>query len=342
MIRVICALLGVALLVLLWLSVLRTVFVPRRTSSRVARTTVWLVTTASGALARVLPRKSSERVMDLCAPVAMLLIGTWWLAVQALAFVLLAIGIADVPFRAHSMVAFVELRLPDASGALAIVGYISTMLLVGAFVTHLIRFTDAYSRRERLVTQLAGTASRPADADQVVADYLRVGSRERLDAFFAEWTTWLGDVEATHLGYPALPYYRSVDELSWLGAAVIVLDAAALTNAMAPEWAPPHATTLINSGSACFGRMAERIGIAVPVATVSLQGREECGFDDTVRLAIEAGLPRQRDRRTAWLAFQGMRTGYAPHVAMICEHLLYDRLDEAAVSEIRDPSEVIG
>ena len=55
---------------------------------------------------------------------------------------------------------------------------------------------------------------------------------------------------------------------------------------------------------------------------VSLQGREECDFPDTIKTALQAGLTAERDERAAWLAFQDWRQAYAPHASAIAAHLL--------------------
>ena len=74
---------------------------------------------------------------------------------------------------------------------------------------------------------------------------------------------------------------------------------------------------LLRAGSSCVRRLAEQIGVTPPAVPVSLQGREERGFDDSVGLVLDAGLAEERDRQEAWSAFQELRGRYAPYAAAI-------------------------
>jgi hypothetical protein len=104
---------------------------------------------------------------------------------------------------------------------------------------------------------------------------------------------------------------------------VLVLDAAALTEAVAPAWAPPGVRAVLDVACDCLPELLHQIGVDLPRTSISLQGREERGFEQTVRVAVVAGLPRQRDYAEAWAEFQHWRTRYAPYVAAIRTSLLY-------------------
>nr|WP_157528414.1 hypothetical protein [Kibdelosporangium sp. MJ126-NF4]CEL18442.1 hypothetical protein [Kibdelosporangium sp. MJ126-NF4] len=321
MVSVLSAAAGVLVLVVVWSSVLRTVLIPRRTSSRMARWTVRLAAAAGTAVARRLPRRACEAVMDFCAPVSLLLMMIGWLTGLGIGFALLALA-AGVAFDGDAMVRFFELKLDGTAGVLAVVAAVSVTVVIAVFLAHVVRFVDAYSRRERFVNRLAAQASQVPDGDRVLADHLRSGSRENLDQQFAEWAGWLADVHGSHVCYPGLVYHRPSGDLWWPHAAMIVMDAAAVVDAVAPKWAPPHTRILLDSGTACLQQLAERIGVVVPESKVSLHGREECSFGDTVELATAAGLPAERDPYQAWAAFQHTRVRYAPYAVMIGSRLL--------------------
>lgn len=318
MMAVLSGIVGAVLVVAVWLSVLRAVVIPRQASSRVAR---WAVAACAGAgrwLAVRLPDRAGESVLEFVAPVAMVATVLWWLVVQLAGFALLAFGIqgAASPFTWHGRLAVV-----------IVLGAISLSLVLVTFAAHLVRLTDAYSRRERLVNGLAARASTPLDADQLLADHLRGGSRDNLDSVFRSWLDWIADVQATHVGYPVLVHYRSVRRLAWFQAAVIVMDAAALVTALAPTWTPPHARVLLDAGSSCLRDLAGQLGVLLPVELnmVSLHGREDRAFGETLLMAVRAGLPEERDRGAAWRMFQAERTKYAPYAAHLGARLLYDR-----------------
>lgn len=322
MTRVICAVLGIALLLVVWLSVMRTVFIPRRDSSRTARWCLWVIGTISGRIARHVPARASDSVMEFCAPIAVFVTAAMWLLMLIAASFLLAHGFGGAD--RFTALPLVDMSAPMTGAALA--ERLTSLLVFASFIVHLVRLTDAYSRRERLVGGLAARASTPPDADQILAEQLRGGSRDNLDALFETWLEWTADVHATHTGYPALVYYRSAGRLAWCQAAVIVLDTAALVQAIAPKWAPPHARALLDAGAVCLRELAEKVGVhlAAELNTVSLHGREERPFRDTVRMAVRAGLPEECCQQRAWLVFQQERTRYAPYAAQLIGRLLYD------------------
>lgn len=324
--QVFAGIVGVLLVVTVWLSVLRTVFVPRQQSTRTARWVIKVIATISLAVARRLPARAHrlrERLLELSAPAALCVMAMVWLVAQVAGFSLFAWATGEVSLRVGGLSDFFLLRTPEAP--LAGLGWLSTALTLTVFTTHLVRFTDAYSRRERLVARLAGQADRPSSAEEVVANYVRAGSREHLDDLFNDWAGWMSDVQATHIGYPALPYYRPAGRLNWIRATMIVLDAAALTLAMAPDWAPPNARSLTTIGARTLQNLALQLGIVVPSVPVSLHGREENGFTNTLRLAVSGGVPREQGEQTTWTAFQNLRIQYAPYAAAIYSYLLYEQ-----------------
>lgn len=307
MIALVC---GAVLVLATWLSVLRTVFIPRWRSSLLMRTVVGGTWWSGSALARRLPRAVGERVMELCAPLALYEAAACWLAATLTGFALMAPALAGARFSWTGLTGFLVLR---PATVLAVVAWVSTALVLSSFVLHLFRVTSAYSRRELVVARMSMRAARPTEAEQVLAEHLRLGSRDRLDHLFAQWTEWLADIRATHTGYPVLTIYRPATELCWLDAAVLVLDAAALTAAVAPVWAPPSTRSVLEAGAECFPVLARQVGIRLPRPVVSLEGREERDFDQTVKVAIDAGLPQEHDHREAWPVFQDWRTRYAPY-----------------------------
>jgi hypothetical protein len=324
-IHAILAIVGGALVLADLLSVLRTVFIPRQRSSLTARSVVWVITASGRRIALVMPPRARERLLDLCAPLALVVMAACWLIGMLAGFMLMASGIYDVPFRSGAVSDF--FLLPSPGEPLVIAAILAAGLLMAAVTAHMVRFTGAYSRRERLVARLAGQAARPPDAEALIANYVRSGSRDRLDHLFAEWAGWLADVWCTHVGYPALTFARPANSLCWIRAAVIVMDAAGLTLAVAPDWAPPSTRSVIHTGSRCLRHLAQQVGVTPAAAPVSLHGREEQGFSDTVRLVTDAGLPQQRDEQKAWDAFQELRIHYAPYAAGIASHLLYADVD---------------
>lgn len=311
---------GFAVILLVWMSVLRTTLIPRRSSSRIARWTARLCATAGLRLAGLLPAVPREWLKDLCVPVSLFVMAAGWLVGLALGFVMVMLALHEA--RLGSVFPFVEIEMSGAVVTMAVVAGVSAAIVAAAFAAHLVRFMGAYGRREGMITRSAVQLQRVTDADTLVANYLSAGSRDSLDNYFARWAGWLADIQNSHVSYPGLVYHPSIGPVSWSKAAMIVMDVAAVVEAVAPRWAPVHTKALLDVGSDCLQCLAQRIGIVLPALTVSFHGREERAFVDTVQLACDAGLPIERDAEKAWTAFQGIRVRYAPYAVQIGSKLL--------------------
>ncbi|GII87761.1 hypothetical protein Ssi03_57510 [Sphaerisporangium siamense] len=325
LITIAAGLIGVALVLVVWLSVLRTVFTPRMRTSRAARRVLRVVAPCVLAVARRVPCYRRERVLDMCAPITLFGIAGVWVGASLFGFSLIGWSLDGLASGEVTLADFHVNRAQE--GPLAGLVWVSEALLLAAITTYILRFTDAYGRRERVVARLAGRVVQPQDADALLVTYLRTGSRDHLDTMFGQWTDWMTDVESTHVAYPALTFSRPAGDLCWLRAAVTVLDIAAVTEAVAPNWAPPCTRALLTTGSRCMQRLAAEFALVLPRAVVSLQGREERSFSDTLRAAQNVGLPAQREEEEAWLVFQSLRTRYAPHAHAMETHLLYEDVD---------------
>lgn len=322
MTHVALAALGAALVLITWLSVIRTVYTPRQRSSLAARWTVRIAAAVIPLPARLMRHADHrERILDFCAPVSLLLMGLTWGTAAAAGFALLAWGTVGLSFIGNGLANFFFMQ--SGGAVLAAFALLSTGLMLASFSTHLTRVLSAYERREGPVARLAAQATESPDAEVVLADYLRTGSRDHLDSMFGEWSAWFADVQTTHLSYPAMAYLRPYGRLCWAKAALIVLDCAAITEAAAPDWAPPNTRPLLAIGSYCLPCLAMQLGEDESRSPVSYHGRETRPFSATYRLAVEAGLPAERGAEEAEMAFQGIRVKYAPYVIAISEVLLY-------------------
>lgn len=319
MIRLIAGIVGALLIAAVWLSVMRTVVTPGQRSSLLTRCSVRLAVLGGYALGRWLPQVTRLRFLELVPAFLMFAVGGCWVVGMGGGFLLLG-------YAAHETAPgeFADLFLMRSGDTpIAAIGWLCAALLLAAFTTYLVRFVGAYSQRETQVARLVDLAIRPPDAERVLARYLQSGSRDGLDRLFSDWVGWTTDVRCTHTAYPALVFARPSSDVCWISAITVLCDGAALACAIAPTWAPPAARELVDAGIRCLHELSGRIG-AVPVSTpVSLEGREECAFSDTVRLTVEAGLPMERDMTLAWQEFQRLRIQYAPYAAAMADRLHY-------------------
>lgn len=323
--------LGAVLVALSWLNVSRTVFSPSAAPLRLNHWVTRAVATAVGVLADRLPESQRSRLLAQSGPLALFALCTLWLLGSCLGFALLACAAEAAGAGWPSPSRLLALQLGAGGTLLVVLGWVSAGLLAAVFAVHLFRVTNAYSRRELLVARLSARAKEPTDAERMLSTYVRSDSRDQLDDWFAECAGWLADIWYTHIGYPALVHFRPAGRLSWLKAAVIVLDAAALVEASAPGWSPPHARALLDTGSCCLQRLAEQLGVALPRPVISLQGREQHTFTESVNLAFP-NLPIEGARDDIWRAFQEERTRYAPYATSIAQHLRYELVQQPEVS----------
>lgn len=250
-------------------------------------------------VARRLPERAGERVIGLTASTGLLLVLAVWLAVwQA--------GVA----------------LAAAPAVVEEVGRVALLVLFGVLV---LRTGQAHERRERHCAAFSDGCG----AEELLAGFLGVGGRERLDLAFVDWAVWLAELRRAHGAWPTLLHARPSGVPCWLETVVTMLDVAALVEAIAPGWASPHTTAVLLNGTDCLDRALVAVGVQAPRSAISLHGREDRGFDDTVRLLTGAGLPAERDAADAWGEFQARRTRYAPAASALAVRLFYARFEES-------------
>ena len=181
-------------------------------------------------------------------PMILVVSGVGWVGGLAIGFALMlhalpgdtdlqARGFGEALFQ--STLAISTLGLVNASVhgaartvvALAGISGFSVLTLVVAF---LLSIQTALHQRESLVLTLAARAGRPPTAGALLLAYADACDDE-LAAFFASWENWSAQVLQSHLSYPVLFRFRSLDESSeWLMCLAVVLDAAAAVAAAAP------------------------------------------------------------------------------------------------------------
>lgn len=129
----------------------------------------------------------------------------------------------------------------DGAGRLivALAGLVGFTVL-SLVIAFLLAIQGALHRRETLVLTLAARAGRPPTAIALLTAMTGATDAE-LAALFETWENWAADVMQSHLSYPLLLRFRSLDEdVEWLACLAAVTDAAAVIAAAAPV-AYPHA-----------------------------------------------------------------------------------------------------
>ncbi len=290
---------GLLLVLTVFADVFSSVLVPRPGHGRVR-----LGPALSNALTPVW-RKASRRIRSprlrqdfrgALAPMILVFSGVGWVGGLALGFALMlhglpreahlpALGFGEALFQATLAISTLGLVNASVHGfarvvvALAGVSGFSVLTLVVAF---LLSIQSALHQRESLVLTLAARAGRPPSAVALLLAY-EGASDDEWAALFGEWERWAAQVLQSHLSYPVLFRFRSLDESGeWLSCLAVVMDAAAAIAAAAPAAASPAdrprarraATFLTATGARAareFARIREvpdqRIGLAPAEAT---------------------------------------------------------------------------
>ncbi|MBK5265914.1 MAG: hypothetical protein JJE47_00625 [Acidimicrobiia bacterium] len=325
--------LGLVLVAATLISAVRTVVLARAAQS-------WLTGMlfgASGKFFRLLAneRRSFEardRVMALFAPITLVLLPVVWVIVVGTGYTamfkaigattwteafrvsgssLLTLGFAPVETNLEHVVAFSE----------AILG----LGLVALLITFLPSIYSSFARREAMVTLMEVRGGTPPSATQFLLRFHRIGWIDHLDQEWAAWEQWFAEVQEAHTTFPALNFLRSPQmDLSWITAAGVALDAAALAQTSLVREPSPAGPVVIRAGFITLRRIADVFGIVYdpdpqygdPIALTFAE------FDEALDVLAEDGIAVVDDRQQAWRDFSGWRVNYEAVLLEIAELIM--------------------
>jgi hypothetical protein len=320
---VVLVLVGVALVLAVLDSALRTFVLPRGVSTFLTR----LVFVSMRCLFRLFAgeRRSYEardRVMALYGPVTLFGLVFFWMTLAVVGFTFIfrgALGISDWA-RAFELsgssfftlgFAFVPTGVP--SSVLVFVEASSGLGLLALLIAYLPTIYGAFSRRELAVARLATRAGTPPSAPELLVRFHQIGWNDELPALWGEWEAWFAEIAETHTSLAVLMYFRSPNpHRSWVTSAGALLDAAALAQStLSIPWSP-EAALCIRTGYLTLRELAGFFRIPfdpdpAPDAPISIARSE---FDEVYEHLGGAGVPVRPNRDRAWRDFAGWRVNY--------------------------------
>lgn len=261
-----------------------------------------------------------DHAMALYAPLSLLLLPGTWVALTIAGFTAIywAIGTESVRtaflLSGSSMLTLGFVVPHDLPTDVAV--YIQATLglgLIALLISYLPSIYAAFQRRELLVARLATRAGEPPSATAMIVRHHLLQRLDALDDIWDDWETWFADIEETHTSQPSLVFFRSIShDRSWITAAGVVLDTAALRASVLDLPRNPQAELCIRSGYLALRRIASYFEISfnpdpAPDDPISI-AREE--FDQAYQLLVEEGCPVLPDRDRAWRHFAGWRVNY--------------------------------
>ncbi len=305
-------------------SALRTVVVPR--GERVVLTGL-VFAVLSRLFRRLAPGPERwvirDRWLARFAPLGLLLLPMVWAVGVILGFSGIFWSLGTRPWRdalvlAGSSFTTLGFRSADDLPSLlaAVVAAVMGLGLVALLISFLPTIYGAFSRREATVAKLHLRAIGPdgtaAPANLLIRAHL-VGGLVQLSDVWAEWENWFVEVEESHTSFPMLVFFRSPQpDRSWITAAGLALDTAALYSSTVNLDRHPRAALMIRTGTLALRRISDQVGFAydpdpAPTDPISIDRSE---FIEVYEQLCAAGVPVRPQRDRAWADFAGWRVNY--------------------------------
>jgi hypothetical protein len=313
--------LGLAIVLATWSSVLRTLVVPRGLTSRLTATVTWAVREAFDLVARrSRSYETKDRVLVAQGPAVLVAILAAWVALFLVGFLLMFAGASGVSayaaFRESGSSVFTLGSSAAARPLATAVEFFAAatgLVVVALQIAYLPTLYAAFNRRETLVTLLQSRAGAPAWGPELIARHHLVGTLDNLPAFYAEWERWSAELAESHTNYPVLILFRSPVPLrSWVVGLLAVLDSAALHLALNPSRRQSEARLCLRMGFVSLRDICRAMRLPfdpdpLPDAPLALT------YDDYLagiaRLSA-VGYEMERTPEEAWPHFRGWRVNY--------------------------------
>jgi hypothetical protein len=319
--RVVAVLAGTALVLVVLLSAIRTVILPRGEPVLLTRSVFLSVRFVFDRWTkRAKTYEQRDRSMAMYSPISLVLLPGVWVALVISGFTaihwglgvdplteafylsgssMLTLGLAPAPTFATHVATFVEATLG--------------LGLIALLISYLPSIYGAFQRRELLVASLVTRAGDPPSSAVMIRRHHALARLDALDDLWAQWETWFADVEETHTSQPSLVFFRSISHTrSWVTSAGVVLDTAALRCSTLRLPANAQAQLCIRSGYLCLRRIADYFSIdydhdPAPDDPISIDRSE---FDEVYEELASFGVPVRPDREMCWREFKGWRVNY--------------------------------
>ncbi len=328
--QILVSVLGVALVIWTITSAIKTVVLPRATSSLLTRASFINIRRVFDAIASPKrPFHFRDRVLAMYAPVGLLALPAVWVALVIAGFTAIFWGTGIRPLSeaftiSGSSLLTLGFDRPAGSGrvALAFIEAGIGLGLVSLMISYLPTIYGAFSRREALVGMLEVRAGLPPSPTELLTRYARIGWLDRIhDDLFSRWEEWFIDVEETHTSQPSLVFFRSPHpERSWITAAGCVLDAAAITASTIDRPRDSRADVMLRTGWFALRRISDFFGFPyepdpAPDTPISVTRRE---FDLLCVELRAVDIPLKADLDQAWRDYCGWRVNYDSVLVTLC------------------------
>jgi hypothetical protein len=329
-VRVAVAIAGALFVLVVLLSAIKTIVVPRALLTRISRMHFLAFRRVFDVLARPSrPYEDRDRWMALYSPMALVALPATWVVLVLAGFTAVFWGsgvhsFTDSLIDSGSSLFTLGFQRPPGTGRVGItfaeagIG----LGLVSLMISYLPTIYGAFSRREALVGMLEVRAGLPPSCAELLVRFQRIGWLDRIDDdLFQRWEEWFMDVEESHTSQPSLVFFRSPHpERSWITAAGCVLDSAAVVASTVDRPRTGVPDLVLRSGFFALRRIADYFQIdyepdPAPTDPISISRRE---FDLLCVELRAADVPLKADLDQAWADFAGWRVNYDRVLIQLC------------------------
>lgn len=261
-----------------------------------------------------------DRIMALYAPLALLIVPIVMLSLVLLGYVLLFWSLGELSLRESFILSGSSLlTLGNATVdklTFKVLEFSEAMLgliLVALLIAYLPTMYSAFTRREAAVAMLEVSAGSPPSPWEFMSRAHRTSEIYHLREVWEGWQIWFAELEESHTSLPALAYFRSPrPDLSWVTAAGVVLDSAALVLSTIGVPFEPRAAYCLRSGYLALRQIANYFQIEYdpdpqPTDAISISQAE---FNEVYDEMAAMGIPVIDDRERAWHDYSGWRVNY--------------------------------
>lgn len=261
-----------------------------------------------------------DRAMALYAPLTLLLLPGVWVIVISFGYMLMFWAIQPRPlYDAFSLSgsSLLTLGFTKSEGAFSLLLEFSEAVLgltmIALLIAYLPTMYAAFSRRESMVAMLEVRAGMPPSPVELLSRAQRIQGLDALTELWESWEVWFVEVEESHTSLAALIFFRSPQpNLSWITAAGVILDSAALQASTLDLPNDPQAQLMLRAGYLALRRIADYFTIdydpnPAPDDFISVSRQE---YDEVYDELVQAKLPVKPDRDQAWKDFRGWRVNY--------------------------------
>jgi hypothetical protein len=269
---------------------------------------------------RVSTYEDRDRVMALYAPLSLLLLPGVWVALIMSGYMLMYWALKPRPVYdvfSLSGSSLLTLGFTQSDGFVSLFFEFSEAVLgltmIALLISYLPTMYSAFQRREVMVGLLEVRAGTPPSPVDLLSRAHRIRGLDALNEVWDDWEVWFAEIEESHTSLAALVFFRSPQpNLSWITAAGVVLDTAALQASTLDVPNDPQAQLMIRAGYVALRRIADYFKIdydpnPAPDDFISVSRQE---FDDVYNQLKAVGIPVRADADAAWRDFRGWRVNY--------------------------------